>query len=107
MPVLPKNEPDAAAAGGICGLETGGAGFGGGLLDGGAGLGGADDVGLVLLDVGGGTGRGGGALTSTSTFGGSRGSKLFDSEIAARRSSKAEVLRRWPGEGSRQPLTRS
>ena len=59
---------------------------------GGAGLKGAE---FIEADGTGGAGRGGRAGFWISTFAGSRGSKLFDSAIAANLSNIIAVVRRW------------
>lgn len=57
---------------------------------------------------GGGVGRGGGdGLIVTSIRGGSLGSKLFDSAIAAKRSKSCAVVNLCMGEICRHPFTRS
>jgi len=82
-----------------------GAGLGGGIVGGGVGRGGG--VGVVFDDCGG-IGRGGGdGLGVTSICGGSLRSKLFDSAIAAKRSSNCAVVSLCIGEVCRHPFTRS
>jgi hypothetical protein len=103
-----KNKPEDWLADTFCGGGCWCDGAGGVGLGGGIPVAGPVPEAAAALGTGGaglvGSGGFGGA---TSIFAGSRGSKPFDSAMAANLSRSVAVVSRWVGQTCRQPLTRS